>query len=674
MKSTFRHYFLAIITAMLIIPVSCVDLEFDEPPAGGEDPNLPVNITIAELKSRHTLEQYEEITDDVTFQGLVISNDAASNFFKQLVIQDATAGIEMRIEMTDLNNLYPVGRKVYVKAKGLWLGDYNGLVQLGAGEGIDDQGDPILIRIPESLIDQYIVPATYGNDVAPKTLTIDDLTFNAQDSLVSTLVRFEGMQFIAADAGEVYAVFQDDTNRELEDCSDQRLILRTSGYASFASDSTPVLNGTITGVLSIFGDTYQLTIRDLEDVAMEDERCGGGNPGGTQAPIDSVRGIFSGSPTTISSTKIKGIVISDFNSASVTGKNLYIQDATGGIAIRFADFHSFALGSELIIDLNGGLMDEYFGLLQVDGLSLGAVTLVGTPGDVTPREATVQQVLTNAQAWESTLVKIKDVTLSGNSVFDGSVTATDASGAMILFTRSQSTFAQSALPTGLVTLTVIVSEYDTPQLIIRNIADVTGGGTGGGDEFDITEIRQLFASGSTTAPSGTIQGVVISDFASQSVTGRNLYIQDATGGIVVRFAQNHTFAIGSELKITLNGGALSEFNGLLQIDGINNTAATVVGTPGDVSPRITTVSEVLSNHGSWESTLVSIPNVTLTGNTVYNGEVTVSDGTGTIIMFTRSASVFAQDAIPGATVTLTGIVSEFNVPQLIIRTTADVKL
>ena len=209
---------------------------------------------------------------------------------------------------------------------------------------------------------------------------------------------------------------------------------------------------------------------------------------------------------------------------------------------------------------------------------------------------------------------------------------------------------------------------------MRNIADVTGGGTGGGDEFDITEIRQLFASGSTTAPSGTIQGVVISDYTSQSVTGKNLYIQDATGGIVVRFAQNHTFAIGSELKITLNGGALSEFNGLLQIDGINNTAATVVGTPGDVTPRITTVSEVLSNHGSWESTLVSIPNVTLTGNTVYNGEVTVSDGTGTIIMFTRSASVFAQDAIPGATVTLTGIVSEFNVPQLIIRTTADVKL
>ncbi|MDZ4749905.1 MAG: DUF5689 domain-containing protein [Saprospiraceae bacterium] len=186
----------------------------------------------------------------------------------------ALFGAEMRIEMTDLNNLYPVGRKVYVKAKGVWLGDYNGLVQLGAGVGTDDQSDPELMRIPESLIDQYIVPATFGNVVTPKVLNIDDLTFNAQDSLVSKLVSFAGIQFIAADAGEVYAAFQVNTNREIENCYSHQLIARTSGYATFASDSTPVLNGTITRVLSIFGDVYQLTIRDLDDVVMEDARWG----------------------------------------------------------------------------------------------------------------------------------------------------------------------------------------------------------------------------------------------------------------------------------------------------------------------------------------------------------------------------------------------------------------
>src|SRR4030095_3648576 len=136
--------------------LACVDQDFYQPPAGGTDCNLNVNITIAELKARHDLGNYEEITDDVTFSALVISDDESGNFFKQLVVADASGGIEMRIEMTDLHNIYPIGRKVYVKAKGLWLGDYNGLTQLGAG--VDLVKDE-LIRIPESLLGKYIVTA-----------------------------------------------------------------------------------------------------------------------------------------------------------------------------------------------------------------------------------------------------------------------------------------------------------------------------------------------------------------------------------------------------------------------------------------------------------------------------------------------------------------------------------
>lgn len=471
---------------MLIIPVSCVDLDFDEPPPGGEDPNLPVNITIAELKSRHTLEQYEEITDDVTFQGLVISNDAAGNFFKQLVIQDATGGIEMRIDMNDLNNLYPVGRKVYVKAKGLWLGDYNGLVQLGAGVGTDDQGDPELIRIPESLIDQYIVPATYGNDVTPKTLTIDDLTFNAQASLVSTLVRFEGMQFVAGDAGQTYAdtVLQESLNREVEDCVKSRLIVRSSGYSSFAGDSTPVLNGTIVGVLSIFGDVYQLTIRDLDDVVMEGERCGGGT-GGVLVPIDTMKELYPGSTITLGTNRIKGIVISDYESNSVTGKNLYVQDETGGIVLRFSATHFFPLGAEITVDVTGGLLGEFNGLLQIDGLPASAVTTEGFQGVVTPRVATVNEILTNAEEWESTLVTINDATFTSDGpTYGDTIVVTDATGSMVLFTRVEAYFSHTVFPTDTVSVTAILSEHNTPQLIMRHLSDVTGGGSGGGDDLD----------------------------------------------------------------------------------------------------------------------------------------------------------------------------------------------
>lgn len=473
--------FIPLFAILLLIPSSCVDLEYDQPPAGGEDPNLPVNITIAELKSRHTLDQYEEITDDATLAGLVVSDDTEDNFFKQLVIQDATGGIEMRIEMSDLHNVYPVGRKVYVKLKGLWLGDYNGLIQLGAGEGVDDNGKPELIRIPESLVSQYIVPATYGNVTTPKTLTIGQLSL----ADVSTLVRFENVQFISSDAGQTYAdsttTFPD--NSEVEDCAKNKLIIRTSDFASFARDLTPTENGSLEGILSIFGDVYQITIRSLEDVDMQNNRCNSGT--GELTSINAIKQLYTGSTMTLPAGSIKGVIISDFESNSVTGKNMYIQDATGGITIRFTATHFFALGSEITLDITGGQLGEFNGLLQIDGLTTGAGSVSGNPGDVTPRIATVNEILTNAQAWESTLVKINNATLTPDSTYyNGTVVVSDGTGSMVLFTRTQAYFSHTAVPTGEVSITAILSENFAPQLVMRNLSDVVGGSTGGGDDLD----------------------------------------------------------------------------------------------------------------------------------------------------------------------------------------------
>ena len=293
--------FWMLMAAVTLIPLSCVDLEFDEPPTGVFDPNLPVNSSIAELKTLHTIGQHEEIMDDIIISGIVVSDDEAGNFFKQLVIQDETGGIELRIEMTDLHSRYPVGRKVYVKAKGLWLGDYNGLPQLGAGW---DQTEASLIRIPESLVDRFIVPATYGHIVTPEILTIDQLTTND----VNTLVRFENVQFVSADAGETWAnaILKLAVNREIEDCPRRRIIVRSSGHAEFAGDPTPGGGGSITGILAIFGDDYQLTIRDLEDVMMDGARCA--------VVIDES---FSGIPDN------EDIILNDWANIAVLGNRLW---------------------------------------------------------------------------------------------------------------------------------------------------------------------------------------------------------------------------------------------------------------------------------------------------------------------------------------------------------------
>jgi hypothetical protein len=55
---------------------------------------------------------------------------------------------------------------------------------------------------------------------------------------------------------------------------------------------------------------------------------------------------------------------------------------------------------------------------------------------------------------------------------------------MILYTRTQAYFSHTAVPTGEVSITAILSENFAPQLIMRNLSDVEGGSTGGGDDLD----------------------------------------------------------------------------------------------------------------------------------------------------------------------------------------------
>jgi len=491
--------------AFVLSLAACVDEDFDAPPAGGQDPNLTVTTTIAELKSRHTTGQYEEITDDAVIAALVVSNDREGNFYKQLVIQDETGGIELRIDVTDLHAMYPVGRKVYLKARGLWLGDYNGLVQLGIGVGTGSSGSPELTRIPQTLLTNYLVQATYGNSVNPKEVTIDQLS----PGMVSTLITLKDVQFVAADSAETWAdpVLELSVNREVEDCARRRLVVRTSGFCTFAADLTPTGGGSITGVLGVFQGTYQLVIRDLEDVAMEGDRCMGMGV----VTIASLQNQFASGTTSITGGTIRGTVISDVSTANVTGRNAYVQDASGGIVVRFSANHSFTLGSQLDIDVTGGTLGEFNGLLQVDGIDLAAAGVSGQPGDVTPREATVAEVLANAQAWESTLVRIKDVVFGDNTVYNGSVTVTDATGSMVMFTRSQASFANTALPTETVTLTAIVSEFNAPQLIIRNLNDVSGGGTGS------TDLNESFDAGANNTD------ITFTGWANIAVKGTRLW-------------------------------------------------------------------------------------------------------------------------------------------------------
>jgi hypothetical protein len=247
---------------------ACLKEDFDQPPTEGTDPGLTANATIAQLKDLHTLGQLETITEDWIIKGTVVADDASGNFYQAFVIQDETGGITVKIETTDSYTLYPVGREVYIKVKGLVIGDYNNLIQLG-GFITDDGQLGNIIKISDHLVRGVKSPTP----PTPKVKQISELTFDD----VNTLVTLTNVQFVTADTAFNFAdpITRTTYNRDLEDCNGLTMLVRTSGYANFAGTSLPNGGGTLTGILSIFKSDLQFLVRDINDVNMDGPRCSG---------------------------------------------------------------------------------------------------------------------------------------------------------------------------------------------------------------------------------------------------------------------------------------------------------------------------------------------------------------------------------------------------------------
>ena len=450
---------------------ACVKRDFDEPPTGGEPVNVTSNTTIAALKALHvTPGGFDKITDDLIIEGTVVMDDRSGNYYKTLVIQDASGGIEVKFNDGYLYNSYPVGRKMYIRCQDLILTDYNKLTQL-TGSTVEQGGQLSDVGITLAQVRSKVVKGPIGAPPAPKVLNIADL--NA--SHISTLVQLQNVQFSSADANKTYAdpVTKYSLNRTIEDCSKKQIILRSSGYADFAGALTPTGNGTITGIMGIFGTTQQFFIRDQSDVQMNSDRCTG--VGGQLMTIGELRTKFTGSTTTApADRKIKGIVISDRVANNITGKNLVLQDATAGIVVRFTGNHSYNLGDEIEVEVSNQELSEFNGLMQVNNVSLDkSGVLFGGTTTIVPRTATIAEINTNFNAWESTLVKIVGATISGGGTpISGGKTVTDASGSIAMYTQTYATFANSATPSGTVTITAIISDFNDKQIAIRNMADI----------------------------------------------------------------------------------------------------------------------------------------------------------------------------------------------------------
>src|SRR4051812_38283429 len=205
---------------------SCVKKDFDVPPTGGVDPEMTgTYTTIAALKALYTGTPVK-ITSDVYISGVVIADDQSGNFYKEIVLQDSTGGISINIDQSNYYTTYKIGRRVFVKCNNLYIGDYHGIVQLGAG--VDNTGS--LLRIASTLISKFLLPGSYYHYVTPKKIHITDITSSNILGYLNTLIRIDTLEFKNLDSTYAEATLKQDWNRFLKDCDGNGIIIRSSGY------------------------------------------------------------------------------------------------------------------------------------------------------------------------------------------------------------------------------------------------------------------------------------------------------------------------------------------------------------------------------------------------------------------------------------------------------------
>ena len=267
-----RHFKILILSLLSLLGVlACVkDRDFD-PPRKTCSSDLIANTTFSEVKAMYS-EGVLQIQDDLIIEGYVISSDEAGNFFSSLHFQNKsgnpTEGFQIEFDLRDSHLFFPVGSKIYIKLKGLYLGKQKGVYKLGGT--FSSFGNLSIGRLPANVVSKYIFSSCDGLlSATPTQISLSNLDV----SIVNTLVELNDVEIIEDELGLSFAEIKEETERTLMDCIDNEIVLLNSGYSDFQSELLPEGNGSVVGVLLKDNDDYQIVIRDLDDINLQNERC-----------------------------------------------------------------------------------------------------------------------------------------------------------------------------------------------------------------------------------------------------------------------------------------------------------------------------------------------------------------------------------------------------------------
>ncbi|REE83456.1 lamin tail-like protein [Lutibacter oceani] len=489
------------ILAVFSIFLSCVkDNGFSTPTVDCNEPSISVTNTIAQVKDMYTFGGATIIETDVVIEGYVVSSDKSGNIYKTISIQDKpenpTSAIKISIDETDIYTKYNVGRKIYIKLKGLAVGYSFGSIQIGKAVGTE------LARIPSLELNNYIVRSCEVAEITPKLVTINELN----EDMLEMLIEIENVQFKESELGSSYANIDNTStvNRVLENFNSNcnlldEVIVRNSGFADFKSQLLPEGKGNIVAIFSNYYEDYQLYIRETEDVKFTEERCNYTNAFTPTLSIAEVKEMYNEDMVEFGVNNnyiIEGYIISSDKDGNFK-ERLIIQDTsenpTAGIQLLIEQeniFENFKIGDKVFVKLNKLYMAEVNNVLTIGFPKGNTITEIeeeqvgsfifnsGETFNIIPKDILISDI--QNPTYKNTLVNVLNVQLVENEIgsafafFSGTNNGTrtletcNESTKLTVFTSGEANFANELFPEGHGNIVGVLST----SLEVRSIDDV----------------------------------------------------------------------------------------------------------------------------------------------------------------------------------------------------------
>ena len=582
----------------------------------------------------------EALAADLNTEGVCVAGIVTFMDGRNVYIEDETAGIDLFLNSNTVPSDLALGDRVKATGK---RAAYNGLPELTGINGGDEAAFAVI---------------STGHELPLQEVTIAELNANTANYLCERVRVTNAVMGAVNNSGNTPITQGEDS---------------INIYKMPANDAAEGDTVNITAVVGMF-NTVQLRVALASDVEVVSSATPTETPEPTATPepteppepvddpidpanypdyatIAQVLAMTTtgGTATVVGQVTMKfgnygdlnSVALGDVENGQVVGLQVY----------DFTNINSYVVGDIVAVT---GTVGDYGGVRQIS--SVTAVEVLDTEtAPMAAQEVTINELKNNISNYLSEFVVVRDAVLGAYNA-GGSTTITDADGNTMPIYRA-AVYPDGVVEGDTVDVYAVASKYTT-TVQLRN---------GAPTDYVVANLSYItIAEALALDPdaAATVRGVVT------FIDGRNVYVEDATGGIDLFLNANtvpETLAIGDLVEAT---GTRATFRGLPELSGIDGANEEVfkVITSGNPLPLETvTLAELLADPDAYMCERIKLEGVTL-GTISLTNNTPITQGEYTINVYKIPETEFAE----GDVVDMIAIVSSYNAPQLRVVNASDV--